>query len=1091
MMLKKRILNNLHVHSHYSSLDAVAKVEDVVSFAVENKLTCACLTEHGCLSSAYVLWEECRKNNIKPIIGIEAYYVDKIGKDEFNEPYCYSHVCLYCKNEIGWNNLKEIQFLAWRDGFYKKPCVDFDMLKKHSEGLIVSTACVAGVFNAPILGNAYFNLLSQRERKKVLRRRIKNFMVQFKDDLYLEIMLNDLVDQKKANKNILKIAEEYGIKTIVTNDCHYVYEEDSDSHDVLKCIAFRKTIAEEDNGTYDTNLLYLVTPEDLDGLRKKYHKYIKQSFLNQCMKNTVEIESKVENFPIRTEKSALPKYSKNSKNELKKLCLAGKRKLFGKKWTEKHQKRLEEELSVINKLGMADYFLIVWDIANETRNRDIPFNTRGSVAGSLVAYLMGISWVDPIKFNTNFERFLTEDRISLPDIDMDFGKRGRDELIGYLKNKYGEDSVANIINFSIFKPRSYIKDVSRVYGLPFGTVNKVTKIIPDNTSDWKDAIKIPEVCQFVGKHEEIENNSKNLLGISRHRGVHASGVVVTPGRILDWVPIAWSIVGDENKKQRVTEFDTYALEDLNILKLDFLGQNTLDIIKHTLDLINDEKLKSFSDFMRMILNNLNDKEVYRMIRTGDLIGTFQMGTSSGMRELIVRMKPRKIEDVIISIALHRTAILKIGAHEKYIKRKFGKEEITYYHPKMARVLDETNGIMLFQESIGEISVHLAGFTRTEADNFRKGIKQKDIKKFDKWKDKFISGCKQHSNIRTAISRKIWNEMLEWSSYGFNKSHATSYGLISYATAWLKHHYPAEFFTSLLTHNVDDDNKLTVYLREAKGLGLKFIRPSINYSTYDFEYRKNKIFYPLSVIKNVGEKAITNILEVRKKDGKFISFNDFLQRVNHRVVNSRVVNALILSGCFKKFEKINKLYNEFNETVDKSVIRDIYCNVCKKKYPISFIHKNKIADASIVCPECGDVNIVTNSELIKKKDFNYTYLNKMVFGFSFGDILKNYLGKFIKYDAYKLSNTNEVVDGDIINIGFMVKDIKKWKDKNDNEMAFIRCTDGFVDGDLVVFASQWEVDQGKLKKGNVVIGKNITKDDELKFVITRGTKFIKL
>lgn len=1077
---------NLHQHSHYSVLDGLSKIDKAIDYCKDKKLKALAFTEHGTLSSAYELWDKCNKADIKPILGLEAYFVDDVNDEEGIVPYSYSHMVLLCKNEKGWKNLKQLQLLAWRDGFNKKPRIDYSMLKKHHEGLICSTACIGGLVGSIVLQRKYYQLLDKKDRIKALDKRVKTFKRLFGKDFYFELMFNDMEEQIKVNKKVLKLSKKYKVPMILTNDSHYVYKEDCDLHDVIKCVQFRKELTDENNGTYSIHDLYFVNQKRLLKFRNKDHQYVTEKQVLKCISNSKKIAESIKKFPIRTKKSALPKISDNSKKDLKKLCVNGRKLLIGKSWNTEYNERLEYELAVINKLGMADYFLIVWDIAQEARRRNIPFNTRGSVAGSLVAFLIGISWVDPIRFGTNFERFLTEDRLSLPDIDMDFGKQRRAELIDYLREKYGKECVAHIVNFSKFKPRGAIKDVSRVYGISFGEANKITKFIPDSAKEWSDIPDVKELNDFLSKNEDIAEHSEELQGVIRHRGIHASGVVLTPGDITKWTPVAWSLIGDEDMKDKVTEFDMYALEDMNILKLDFLGQNTLDVIQHTLNIINSD-MKTFDDLMKVILNDLDNKKVYKYICTGQLIGTFQMGTSEGMRTLIKEVKPRNIFDIIICIALYRTAILTIGAHTKYIKRRFGREDVEYLHPKMADVLSKTQGIMLFQESPMALAVHLAGFTPTESDHFRKGIKLKDKKKFQAWQKKFINGCKKCSNIDKETAKKIWHEIEVWSGYGFNEAHATSYGVIAYITAWLKYYYPSEFMTALLSHNIEDDDKLNIYIKESKRMGLKLVKPSINNSEDNFIFKNGKILYPLGVVKNAGEKAITDILKVRKNK-KFKSLKDFYERINKRVTNVRVVQNLLFAGCFRKFGKVDKLYNEFTDLrPSDNTIRAIFCHECKYKYPVSFT-KRQVEESGAVCPECGSPNIVSEAKLIRKKKFNMNYCRNIVFGFTMDSPMKPYLGDLINHGTVDMKELEDC-DGETLKIGAMVSGIKKHIDKKGNEMAFVRLTDGENTTDLIVFASIWEDWCELLKKGSVYIFRG--KVDGGKMILGNGQSIIKL
>lgn len=1349
---------HLHAHSMYSSLDSVIKPLDAVEWCKKNKVDALCFTDHGTLAVAYELHKSCTDAGIKPVIGLEAYYVDDLNKDEGVVSGSYSHIVLICKNEEGWHNIKYLQANAWQNGFYKKPRIDFATLSSHSDGLICTTACTNGIVGAPILGGGWFGALDDDQKNNLVRSRIDKFHKLFGDDFYFEIMLNNLEEQTVLNKRLLKLGRVYDkIKFIVTNDCHYINAEDNELHDVLKCIAFKKMLSDPDNGTYETKMLWMATPKEMLMFRKQCHPYLEKDFVIDAMDNTAEIVDKVESFEIKCELSPLPKYSKKSKEMLRKLCYD--------RWSNPegvYKERLEYELSVIEKLGMSDYFLIIYDIAQEARKRGIPFNTRGSVAGSLVAYLIGISWIDPVIFKTTFERFLTEDRLSLPDIDMDFGKDRRTELIQYLREKYGDNSVTHIVNFSIYKPKQALKDVARVYGLSFAEVNRVTKQIKDNTEDWEEILELKDVSDFLRANPEVYEKAQAITGVIRHRGIHASGVVLTPANSMMWLPVAWSTVGEDNKKERISEYDMYALEDLNILKIDFLGQNTLDIIQYALELIGDKKLENFDKLYAYILNNLNDEKVYETIRAGDLVGVFQLGTSDGMRDLTIRIKPQDIFEIAICISLYRTAVLEVGAHEKYINRRDGNEEVEYLHPKMESVLKDTQGIMLYQEQVMAIPTVLAGFTKSESDNFRKGIKQKDSEKFKKWEEKFINGCKQYSDIDSELADEIWNELYAWSGYGFNKclsgdteiyrpsrrtknqkvtigelykvvhdlqyakennkmalrkklrsngygkilsmesddkirpnsikeiyyngiqkvyrvelengmcvdgtknhrffldkhtcksiemlkigdellvdvgspknngeytkrpsrpissgkygvrqcgfpkgennpsykdgntslfktnktklknkkcklcgagedkrleihhidgntlnndignlvklcsschkkedyklgkrskkwgyghlvgkskvvsikyigeidtydvemdtfehnyiangivshnSHAISYALISYITMWLKIHYPVQFYTALLSFNTDDDVKMSAYINDAKKHGVILARPLINLSTDKFKMVKDKILYPFSVIKNVGDKAITNILETRNTGGKFKSFEDFYGRVNKRVVNVRIISNLIFAKMFRKFGTMDEVYNQFEEIYkDKNTVRVIYCNDCKYKYPVSYTKKD-VESNGIVCPECGSTNIVHSSDIVKKKKFNDTFINRQIFGFSLDSVLKPYLKDLLKYDVVTIKSALDM-HGDTSIIGAVVNRIKKHIDKNGNEMAFLSVTDGEDTADVIIFSSSWQGCGELIKKGAAYALKVKTEAGD-KFILANGMAVVKL
>ena len=1078
------MFNDIHRHSDYSLLDSSATIDHIVEESVARKAKHIVVTDHGSLAGCYKLWKACRKVEITPVLGCECYCVTAYDSEEGKLNYNYFHLVLLAMNVKGWANLKKLQEIAWETGFKSRPRVQLKDLEKYNEGLIVSTACIRGLVGELYLGfNKVYQDKKLAKRKKLAVKRLTSLKKIFGDRLYLEIHFNDLPMQVKLNKYIMKLGKAHHVPVVVGNDSHYVFPGDSKVHDVVKCKQFRKKLDDPDNGTYSTKELWMKTQDELSEARKKWHPSISEAKFLQCCKENTKLLKRIENFDILPEGSPLPVISKQPDKDLMAICKKHREyKMLMKKSV--YKKRFKMEYETISKLGFSNYFLVVWDIARFTREEGIPYNARGSVNGSLVAYFMGITWIDPIRFDCPFERFLTKDRLSLPDIDMDFGQKQRKEVMAYVCEKYGQACVAQIINFSKWKPKGAIKDAARILGYSFDEVNSLTRVIkddglPPNATDaeleksWNDLQKYPAMASFLEENEDVATLAQGMLGVNYQMGVHASGLIVTPTRLTDWCPIAYRTeqVKEEKKRVKVTEWDMYDLEDAGILKLDILGQKTLDVIKDAVISIGQRHKVKFHDFDTLceyLLGRLKDKKVYKMIGKGKNVGLFQLGTDEGS-SLSKEILPVNLDDISAIISLDRPAILKMGMHKEFVKRRFG-QDYTLQHEKMHNVLDETYGILIFQEQSSALAVVLAGFTPTEADHFRKGIKLKDVKKIKPWRKKFLKGCKTYSKIDRDTAIEIWKFIEAFGAYGFNRSHSIAYAFIAYMTAYLKCYYPAEFMTSLLTHNTDDDKKLASFLAETRRLGLKTSQPHINKSTGEFTLDDTGILYPLNAVKQVGTKAIDAILEARK-DGKFSGLKNFIKRVDNRVVNIGVMVNAVLSNCFREFGSRSKVFDRLLRLKnDKKTCRQIYCYDCKRRYPVSKSYKD-IDAKGIVCPNCGDLGISTDSKVCKGKKFHRAYIHDQVFGFSLQTHkLKQFVDILAKEGAEPLLAIDDKNEQSLITVGFEVVKIKKHVDKNGNEMAFLDITDGDNESNIVVFASDWISLQEHIQQGGCFIGR---------------------
>ena len=1069
-----------HRHTEWSLLDSCASVPSVVALGKKRKLPALTITDHGTLAGCYKFWKECKKNEIKPVLGCEVYFVESYKLEQTKIKYNYGHLVLLAMNRQGWENLKKLQEIAWENGFFTKPRIQFKDLIKYNEGLIVTTGCVNGLIGYFLSDKNGYELTDDKAKYEKICSVIRRLLKFFKGRMYAEMQLIDDEMNVNVNKVVLKISKRFKLPLIITQDGHYVKKQDSEIHDVVKCIQWDDKISDPENHTYKTKQLWYKNFKELKIARKKWHDYIPwKSFIDAC-KNTIKLSERIEEYKLLPDSSPLPVISDTPKEDLIKICK--EHPLYSKLIKNMvYKERFEYEVKVISELNFCNYFLVVWDVMMYTKKKGIAFNSRGSVNGSLVAFFMNITWIDPIFHDCPFERFLTKDRLTLPDIDMDISAFGRASVIEYTRQKYGNDCVAHIGNYMKWKPKGAIKDAARVLGIKFEEVNAITKKIDDDI-EWDQIQEIPEVADYLANNEEVHLYASGLLGLARQSGTHASGVVVTPTPITDWCPIAYSLKhgGKQGKRkdEKVTEWDMYDLEELGILKMDYLGSTMLDVIQETTRLITKNKpnknFKTCDELFLYLIQNLGDERVYKMIGEGNNVGMFQLGTSDGMIRLAKDIVPSTFDDIVIIISLYRTAILQMGMHTEYVKRRFG-EDYTLTHEKMHSILDKTMGVLIFQESCMKIGIEIAGLEPSEADNFRKGIKAKDPAKIQVWHEKFITGCKEKSDIDEDDAEEIWKFIDAFSGYGFCRAHACSYALVAYCTAWLKVYYPTEFMTALLTFAVDDNDKTLRYVAECNRIGVKLILPKINQSTDKFEMVGNDILYPLHAIKSVGGKALEKILEARKQ-GKFKSFEDFLERTKDRAVHSGIVEKLILGNAFSKFDTKENLYDKYVASKgSKDSGKQLYCSVCRCRYAI------KPSSDSTVCPGCGAASVVVSDKMCKGKSFNDDYLQYILYGVS---VRKSLLNQFVNEIAAENAEYLDVIEDadeeETLNLAFEVTKIKKFVDRNGNEMAFVDITDGTVDSSITVFSSDWEDLKEILTKGVCYVGKLKKSREKLMF-----------
>ncbi|KFZ44289.1 DNA polymerase III subunit alpha [Smithella sp. D17] len=896
---------HLHLHTQYSLLDGMIRLEDLFKKAREYKMPAIAITDHGNMFGAIDFYQHAYKHGVKPIIGCELYVAPNKLTDRTAGGESAKHLIVLVKNAQGYKNLMKLTTAGYLKGFYYRPRVDKELLKECHEGLIASSACLHGEIADLIMqGNI-------EEAKKVARHYQEIFG---EDNFYLEIMENGIPEQKIANAGLLEISSELSIPLIATNDCHYLERDHAEAHDILLCIQTGKTIKDADRMSLSTDQFYFRSPEEMHQLF---------SLTPEALSNTVSIAERC-NFSLETGKFYLPNFEiknpEESLNEyLERKAREGLEKLFPvilkdqkeneAAIKEKYEKRLNEELEIIKSMGFAGYFLIVSDFVKHAKHNNIPVGPgRGSAPGSLVAYAIRITNIDPIRYNLFFERFLNPSRKTMPDIDIDFCQEGRDEIIRYVTEKYGQDKVSQIITFGKMQAKGVVRDVGRALDIPYSEADRIAKLIPNTLNiTLNEAIKAePRLAQEEKNNPQIAkllSLSRILEGINRHASTHAAGVVISDVPLVERVPLC------SPKDDVVSQYSMNDIQTVGLTKFDFLGLKTLTVIKNTLNFIKESK------DIEIDIDNLplDDKKTYELLMKGETDGIFQL-ESSGMRDLAINLKPDHIEDIIALIALYRPGPMKMLP--EFTARKQGKTKITYELPQLEAILKETYGIILYQEQVMQIASIIGGYSMSEADTLRKVMSKKKAAEMDKEKPKFLEGAKKHK-INENKAKTIWEQMETFAEYGFNKSHSTSYAIIAYQTAYLKAHYPAAFMAALLTSEKDNRDKIIKYMSACKELGINILPPDLNESQRDFTISGENIRFGMAAIKNVGIAAVDSIISVRK-DGKFTSFMDFLSRVDLRKVNKRVIESLIKCGAFDSLSyKRRQLMEHYEEAMDEA------------------------------------------------------------------------------------------------------------------------------------------------------------------------------
>ncbi len=1025
---------HLHVHSHYSLLDGLPKIDQLLDYTKKLGMDSIALTDHGVLYGAVEFYKKAKEKGIKPIIGCEVYTAfEEMHQKRPNIDHKRYHLILLAKNKKGYENLVELVTKAHLEGFYYKPRIDDKLLEKHTEGLICLTACIQGKIPRLILS----------KRKKEAENLALKYQRMFgKGNFYLELQSHPHTpEQKTVNDKLKEIAKKHNIPLVATNDTHYLKPEDAEAQDILMLI----------NTGADKNDPERITLQSDDFSLKKPEEMIK-TFKDtpEAIKNTQKIADAC-NFELDLGKTKLPYFKvpngKSPSEYLKDLCYQGLKKRY-KETTKEIKERLEYELSVIKETGFDSYFLIVQDFVNWAKdNRIVVGPGRGSAGGSLASYLLNITNIDPLKHDLLFERFLNPARISMPDIDLDFTDRRRDEVIEYVAQKYGRNKVAQIITFGTMASRAVIRDVGRALGYSYDYCDQLAKMVPFGFS-LKDTLE--KVSDFKRKYETDEEAKKlidlaqKLEGVVRHASTHACGVVISEEPLTKEVPLQHPT---QNDQSIVTQYEMHAIEDLGLLKMDFLGLKNLTIIEDTLARIYVVRGGKKVDIENIPIDN---EKTYKILQEGKTAGVFQL-EGQGMTRYLKELKPTEFEDLVTMIALYRPGPMELIP--SYIKRKHGKEKVNYIHPKLEPILKNTYGIMIFQEQLMQMAREIAGFSLAEADILRKAVGKKIKSLLNSQEKKFIKGAVDNG-VDKKIAQRLWQWILPFARYGFNKSHSTAYATIAYQTAYLKAHFPVEFMASLLTSERNDVEKIAHLIEECEKMDIEVLPPDINESLKNFTVvpEENKIRFGLWAIKNVGENVIDAIVKEKKENGQFKSIGDFVDRVNSKDLNKRSLESLIKVGAFDKLGERNELLSNTERLLEASRENQ----------------KNKAnGQKGLFEGQYFSSNVKLEKSLPAKNQEKLSWEKELLGLYITSHPLENYKS-LLKKRAFSISKISADLVNRKVRIGGIISEIKKILTKKGSPMLFIKVEDLTSKIEVVVFPNLIQQNPTAFQENKVVL-----------------------
>lgn len=1042
---------HLHVHTEYSLLDGSSKIKEIVKRAKELGMDSLAITDHGVMYGVIDFYKAAREAGIKPIIGCEIYVSpsSRFDKEAGVSDDRYYHLVLLAENDTGYHNLMKIVSKGFTEGFYYKPRVDYEVLEQYSEGIIALSACLAGEVARNLAKGNY-----EDAKKSALRYE----GIFGKGNFFLELQDHGIPTQKTVNAGILRLSRELGIELVATNDIHYIFEEDSVPHDILLCIQTQKKVSDNDRMKYEGGQYYLKTEEEMAAL----FPYAKEAIENThkiAMRCNVEIEFGVRKLPRFQVPAEFYKETDDdieaSWNYLLHLCTEGLKKRYAsvsKEEYEKLKERLDYELSVIKNMGFIDYFLIVWDFINYAKRNGIAVGPgRGSAAGSIVAYTLEITDIDPIKYDLLFERFLNPERVSMPDIDVDFCMERRGEVIEYVIEKYGKERVSQIVTFGTLAAKGVIRDVGRVLDMPYAEVDAIAKMIPNELNiTLEKALKMnPMLKESYDNNSQIKyliDMSMRLEGLPRHTSMHAAGVLISSKAVDEFVPLSRASDGTIT-----TQYIMTTLEELGLLKMDFLGLRTLTVIQNAVRMIK----KSQNIDLDLKNADYSDKAVYELIGSGKTEGIFQL-ESAGMKNFMKELKPDNIDDIIAGIALYRPGPMDFIP--QYIEGKNNAENITYDCPQLEHILKPTYGCIVYQEQVMQIVRDLAGYSLGRSDLLRRAMSKKKESVMQKERHNFVYGNEEEgipgcikNGISEEIANKIYDKMIDFAKYAFNKSHAAAYAVVAYETAYLKHYYPVEFMAALMTSFIENSSKVSQYIVICKNMGIDILPPDINKGERDFSVEDGKIRYGLSALKSIGKGVIDSIVEERNERGEFTSLNDFVVRLTGKEVNKRTIESFIKAGAFDSFGlKRRQLMMIYVQVVD-SITKDKKNNMAGQMTLFDFASEEDKQDYEIQVP---DVAEFTKLELLA---FEKEVIGVYVSGHPLEEYMSLWKKKVtvVSTDFVSEDDDMKVKDGNRETIGGIVTSVTMKSTKSNKVMAFFTLEDIYGTVEVIVFPKDFE------------------------------------
>ena len=1053
---------HLHVHTEYSLLDGSNKIKEYVARVKELGMNSAAITDHGVMYGVIDFYREAKAAGINPILGCEVYVApgSRFDREAGSGDDRYYHLVLLAENNTGYSNLTKIVSKGFTEGFYYKPRVDMEVLEKYHEGIIALSACLAGEVQKYLVRGMYEEAVRAARRYEGIFGR---------GNFFLELQDHGIPEQKAVNTQLLRMSKETGIDLVATNDVHYTYASDADSHDILLCLQTGKKLSDTDRMRYEGGQYFVKSEEEMKNLFP---------YALEALENTQKIADRC-HVEIEFGVTKLPKYDVpdgyTSWEYLQKLCHDGLVRCYGEE-TKGLKERLDYELGIIQKMGYVDYFLIVWDYIKFARDHDIMVGPgRGSAAGSLVSYTLGITQLDPLKYNLLFERFLNPERVSMPDIDVDFCFERRQEVIDYVVEKYGKDQVAQIVTFGTMAARGVIRDVGRVMDLPYAMVDSIAKMIPTEIGITIDKAfqRNPEFKKIYDEDPQVHeliDMSRRLEGLPRHTSMHAAGVVICQKAVDEFVPLSRGSDG-----AITTQFTMTTLEELGLLKMDFLGLRTLTVIQNAVRLAE----KSTGKIIDIDHIDFNDKAVLDSIGTGKTEGIFQL-ESGGMKNFMKELKPQSLEDIIAGISLYRPGPMDFIP--QYIRGKNRPDTIRYDCPQLEPILKPTYGCIVYQEQVMQIVRNLAGYTLGRSDLVRRAMSKKKASVMEKERQNFVYGNEAEgvpgciaNGIDEATANKIYDEMIDFAKYAFNKSHAAAYAVVSYQTAYLKYYYPVEFMAALMTSVIDFPNKVAEYILVCRQMGIKILPPDVNCGMYGFSVDNGAIRYGLSAIKSVGRPVIESLVKERDENGQYRSLKDFMER-NSPQMNKRAVENFIKAGALDCLDGNRRQKMLVYQKISDSISQEKKNSLAGQMSLFDLVSEEDKKEFEIRMP---DVEEFGKEELLGyEKEVLGIYLS--------GHPLENYRGMMEKTISAKTSdfqqdeetNLPKVMDGQKVIIGGMITDKTIKYTKNNKVMAFLTVEDLVGTVEVVVFPRDYEKSQQFLnEEGRVFIQGRVSAEDD--------------